>query len=391
MRDIVVLCININKIKDYLVKEYNSCRILFLSSIKYSEIEKNKFIKSFQYCKLFDNLNFHDEKYIFDIISDNTSNIQAIVTYDEYALLLGAKCREEFNIPGDSYEYNLKFRDKLIMKKIANNGSLLCPNYAAFNKETSKEFLNKYNKIVIKRTLGMGSRDMYIIDNENSLDKAINLLDSHRKYMVEEFISGDVFHIDAVIIDSSIKCINVMKYISNQYEFDSNLFAGSSSVTDNKLFLQCEEFAKKCVNAFKIKNDVIHLEVILHQNELYFCEVACRAGGGGIVSCFKQIFNIDLNIVDAMFQLNDKNIEIEEMKKRKKLLWILFYPKIGNIKTNFKNIDGLDVFSIKYLNDYTKVEEPANCADGVLQICYEVNTNKNTEELINEIIQSVKE
>lgn len=257
--------------------------------------------------------------------------IDYVITYSEPDLLCAAKIRERCNVKGLTYEQTLVFRDKCRMKELLQKSSIRVPRYKELRSyEEALEFLKELSKVVVKPKMGMGAIDTFIIDSEKELLEVYSKIKNDIiSYEIEEFIDGVMYHIDSIVQNGEIKLCSISQYNELCIDFSKNKCISSVMEDDFQIQKRIEEFNHKVISALKLLNGVTHLEVFMtsSNNEIIFCEIAARMGGGGVIYAIQEVYGIGLNEATAMIELNE---EIPIIKKNDLYSgWILFYPHDG--------------------------------------------------------------
>ena len=115
---------------------------------------------------------------------------------------------------------------------------------------------------------------------------------------IEEYIDGDMYHIDGLIVNGEIVCIQPFKYINTCLSFLQDEYAGSCTLSPtNPLFTRLVNSTISVIETLpKSKNMTFHAELwVTKNNDIVFCEIASRTGGGMISFIFKHAFKIDLD------------------------------------------------------------------------------------------------
>lgn len=236
------------------------------------------------------------EKKAIDLANENSYD--TVIAISELDLIRAAKIREKFSIKGQKEESALAFRNKVIMKGIANKTSIKVPNYSKINSTFDLlDFItNNGYPVVVKPIDGSGSVNTNVLYNDIQLE---NFLSGgiHDNLMVEQFIEGDMYHIDGLVVKGKIMLIWPSKYINGCLAFKDGKYLGSY-LLDNENPLT-RELIKKVEELLKVfptpETTTFHAE-IFHtiNNEFYFCEIASRTGGGPIKDVILQAFDIDI-------------------------------------------------------------------------------------------------
>lgn len=230
-----------------------------------------------------------------------------IVAITERYLLPVAELREELNLPGMSVAQTLLFRDKVRMKTHLLQRGLRVPVFAPYSRETALQLLDRFGAIVVKPRLGASTVGVSVIRNADALHGHEM---AHRgqedEFEVEEFIDGTLYHIDCVVDRGRVIAATAGRSVdpTNNYVLtrpyrDVGVAAGH----DLDALLA---FNAAVAAAFPDFRGVFHHEVFATPQEIVFCEVGARAGGGGIIAGFAARTGQNLDNIVLKAQLLDR-------------------------------------------------------------------------------------
>ncbi len=238
------------------------------------------------------------QQYVDDVICAVYSldvKIDKVIALSEYSLTSAVLIRAALGLcdPGDvRLTYNA--RDKWLMKKAIENADLLTAQGAILESLEGKTLLNTHEKIVVKPIRGASSEDTFILDNgkisfTDNIRSTVN--EFPESFIVEKFISGDIYHFDGLIYDGKVIFVIGSMYLGDCLNFTKGRPLASVQLNTTEQY-HC--WIIKCLNAVGICTGAFHLEGIMHNNEMYFLEVGNRSGGAGVVSCTKEATDINL-------------------------------------------------------------------------------------------------
>ncbi|QQE79730.1 acetyl-CoA carboxylase biotin carboxylase subunit family protein [Alicyclobacillus sp. SO9] len=235
-----------------------------------------------------------------------TNDVRAIIASGEFDLLRAAKLRDMLNISGQNWESALAFRDKTVMKHLTMKAGIKVPQFERINDafDISSFISENGYPVVIKPISGAGSLDTKIINNRIDLE---NMLSSAIKtpMEIEEFIEGDMYHVDGIVMDGRVTFAYPSKYINGCLAHQKNLYLGSYMLdATNPLFESLLGFVEQVVFALPTPQYTIFHAEVFHtpNNEFVLCEIASRVGGGLIEESFLHAFGINLQKTMAEFQ-----------------------------------------------------------------------------------------
>lgn len=253
------------------------------------------------------------EKTAVDLV--NRIEYQAIIAISELDLIRAAKLREKFSIKGQTTKSAVAFRDKLVMKDIASQAPIKIPHYQKI--ESALDLLdfigiNGY-PVVVKPIDGSGSVNTDVLRNDTDLESFL-LKDFPSDLMAEQYIEGDMYHIDGLIVKGKIVIIWPSKYINGCLAFKEGYYLGSHLLDNqNPLAIRLIEKVQELLKAFPTpENTTFHAEIFhTSDDELYFCEIASRTGGGPIKDVILQAFGMDITKLWIQAQCN-LNVDIPQ-------------------------------------------------------------------------------
>ncbi|EKD91982.1 MAG: hypothetical protein ACD_29C00266G0004 [uncultured bacterium] len=274
-----------------------------------------------------------------------------IISLSEYELLAAAQLREWFNVEGSRPQQVEKVRDKLIMKKAMENYGIKTPLFMSLVEfmRTNPSFMHT-NKLVIKPIDGASSENIITVDNAaeahtkilgkktgiDELDQSHNLWNH---YEIEEFIDGNIMHMDGLVQDGKIMLCIASKYINNCLDYARGKPLGSVQIETTSVL---QQYAQKCVTAAEIVNGSFHLECIDRNGELFFLEIANRVGGADVVKTMELATGVHLPSAELQLLINESFHPNVPKFSRKKYGWFVFPGH--HFESEFVSISNSDAF-----------------------------------------------
>lgn len=214
---------------------------------------------------------------------------ERIVAVTERYLINAAQLREELSLPGMTVAETLPFRDKVLMKKIVAAGGLRVPEFAEYSPQAARSLLARHKKVVAKPRLGAGSKGIVFLDR---VEDATNFEERYKKelgdYEVEEFISGQLYHIDSVVDCGRVVAATAGLSIDSPSNFETSTPYRDVSIEQGDLLDELLDFNTRVMLLFPTFRGVTHHEVFRSTDGICFCEIGARAGGGGIIASFQH-------------------------------------------------------------------------------------------------------
>ena len=243
-----------------------------------------------------------------------------LIALSEKDILRVAKLRELLGIQGQNYFSALLYRDKYIMKQFAKIIGLNVPEFSTFSEPC--ELMEKVSKIgfpiLIKPLSKSGSEGVQVLKNKEEYDDYLEKKSLWgENYDVEQFILGDMYHVDGIVENNELKFVSVSKYWNSLgksttlMESTQNTTITFSDFTINKSdweFLLLKGETKKFVEKSNFNNGTIHAEFIISEKDKtpYFIEIASRTGGLMISDTIEKKYGIIMNEVSFYLQVGQK-------------------------------------------------------------------------------------
>ena len=234
---------------------------------------------------------------LVDGIVRDEGPFEHIIGFSEFLLDLAATLRERYGIPGPSREETSRFRDKTVMKEMLSRAGLRVPRWASCR--TQEQTLAAADQfgypVIVKPVRGAGSQGVRKVASAEEL-RALCAEQSLDDYEVEEFIQGEILHVDGVL-DAGGKPLFLCtsRYTSTCLDFERlNEPLGSVFQTDPEVRGSCEDFAVRCLTALGLHSSAFHLELFDTGDELVFLEVGARVPGADVPYVVHDVHGVNL-------------------------------------------------------------------------------------------------
>ncbi len=208
--------------------------------------------------------------------------IDRVVPMLEAQVELAARIRQLLGVPGQTPEQARLFRDKLAMRMTALGAGIPVPYFApALDRERVNSLLESVAPpYMLKLRDGLGSQNVTRIDSRAQLMPAI-IAKGPRidDYLVEQYIPGEVYHVDSVVEGGKIQFSLASRYGLPLYDvLQGGNFVTYTVARGSQLEAQLLKINAKVVKAFGLQRGVTHIEFIrsAETGELYFLEAANR-------------------------------------------------------------------------------------------------------------------
>lgn len=218
-----------------------------------------------------------------------TRIIDTIIPLDDYDVLTAAALREHLRIPGMGDTTARRFRDKLAMRFQARDEGLLVPAFVpVLNHQQLNEFMVRVPPPwVLKPRAEAGAMGIKRIHSPAELWQWLDRLgDEQSHFLLEQYVAGDVYHVDSIVNDNQVIFAAPHKYWQPPMNVahEGGVFISRTlpaGLPETEALLAENE---KLLAALGMVRGVSHTEFIRAQADgrLYFLETAARVGGANI-------------------------------------------------------------------------------------------------------------
>ncbi|GAB6263592.1 ATP-grasp domain-containing protein [Photobacterium sp. R1] len=211
---------------------------------------------------------------------NQVDRIDLVIAHSEYDLDSASMIRDALGIPGAKVEDNDLYRNKVLMKSALMQSDIPFPMFLAVKRhEDITDFISKYGyPCIIKPEVGAASEGVQKIFSSEDIPS----LERFEGYQIEQFIEGEIYHVDAVLSHDEMPYFKVSKYINTCLDFRNKIPLGSFTIDDKSVNEKLKRFTYQVADLLNIKNQAVHLEVIENVDDFYFLEIGGRVGGGEI-------------------------------------------------------------------------------------------------------------
>lgn len=253
-----------------------------------------------------DNMEDYDQMYrAVAYFAFRHGRIDWIESNNEYWLELDARLRQDFNVTtGVQPEELALWKSKAAMKPVYRAAGVpSARQHRVSTMEAALGFLDEIGgyPVFAKPNVGVGASSTFKIDNEEEL-KAFFKEVSGSDYVMEEYISGDIYTYDAIcdengdpVFESSLTCVNVSDSVNDDTEAIIYIVP---DVPD-----QLREYGRRALKGFKVKSRFVHFEFfklsegrpgLADAGEYVGLEVNMRPAGGFIPDMMNYSHSTDV-------------------------------------------------------------------------------------------------
>jgi len=218
-----------------------------------------------------------------------TRRFDRIVALDEFDLETAALLREHLRMPGMGESATRFFRDKLAMRVRARQAGVAVPEFTGvFNYDVVRGFMASVpGPWLLKPRTNASAIGIKPIDNPDELWPILDQLgDLQSHYVLERFVTGEVYHVEGVTWNGEVLFAAPHKYghPPMQTMHKGGVFSTRSLHPDSDDARGLTEIHKQVIQALGMVSGVTHTEFIRSKEDgrFYFLETAARVGGAFI-------------------------------------------------------------------------------------------------------------
>ncbi|MGK3984569.1 hypothetical protein WME99_33565 [Sorangium sp. So ce136] len=222
-----------------------------------------------------------------DAIVSPADGYEMVMALSEFDLHEAGKVREHLGIPGPRYDELLRFKDKILMKRLVAAAGLRSPrnlDLRTLEKGATVASVPWEGRTILKPTLGASSVGVHVFGSPREALDFVTRPENHEYYEdgeLEEFVDGPILHVDGVMDGGHPRLIVASRYVNTPLEYALGTKPLGSA--QFKMSDEYRAFFLDCLRAVGIVDGAFHLEVIEGPGELVFLEVANRAGGADVI------------------------------------------------------------------------------------------------------------
>lgn len=230
-----------------------------------------------------------------------SENIQRIVALDDFDVEKAATLREHLRVPGMGETTARYFRDKLAMRMRSLEMGINVPAFVPIiNYDKIREFFdNVQPPYILKPRMQAGAVGLKKINNPEELWRTLDILgDKQSYYLMEQFISGNIYHVDSIIYKNEIRFAIAHEYGLPPMEVahDGRVFSSRTMERGSDDEQALLALNKNVISAMGLVHGISHTEFIKGKEtgEFYFLETSARVGGANIAEMIEASSGINM-------------------------------------------------------------------------------------------------
>jgi biotin carboxylase len=227
--------------------------------------------------------------------------IDRIVALDDFDVEQAALLREHLRVPGMGDSTARFFRDKLAMRVRAREAGILVPEFVhALNDAAIARFTDRVPPpwALKPRSEGSAAGIRKIASAEELWHHLEELGDRRSFHLIEQFVPGDVYHIDALVSERELPFVVASRYGKPPFDVmhGGGLFVTRTLPDDSEEARATIAATRELVAALGLVRGCTHTEFIrgAADGRFYFLETAARVGGAHIAEVVEAATGVNL-------------------------------------------------------------------------------------------------
>ena len=224
-----------------------------------------------------------------------------IIALDEFDLEHAAKIREHMRVPGMGTTTAGCYRDKLGMRVIARAMGFLVPEFCrVLNYDELRDYMERVPPPwLLKPRSEASSLGIRRIEEAEQLWRILDDLgDEQSRYLLEQFVPGEIFHVDSIVSESEVKFQVVHQYgrPPMQVMHEGGVFTTRTVDRESRDARELSALNAILAPALGMVRGVTHAEYIRANGDgrYYFLEIAARVGGAFIADLVEAATGVNL-------------------------------------------------------------------------------------------------
>jgi ATP-grasp domain len=224
-----------------------------------------------------------------------------LVALDEFDMEVVAQLREHMRIPGMGTTAIAYYRDKLAMRMGARDAGFLVPEFVrVLNYDELRAYMDRVPAPwLLKPRSEASALGIRKIQTPEDLWRSLDELGDRQSYfLMEQFVPGDIFHVDSIISEGKVVFSSVHQYgrPPMQVMHEGGVFTTRTVDRQSSDWQQLTELNSRLAPALGLKRGVTHGEYIRAHADgrFYFLEIAARVGGAFIADLVEYSTGLNL-------------------------------------------------------------------------------------------------
>ena len=227
--------------------------------------------------------------------------IDQVIALDDFDVETAGMLRDHLRLPGMGESHARHFRDKLAMRMLTRDAGIAVPEFTSvFHYDQVREFMQRVPPPwLLKPRSEASSMGITTINHPDELWPVLdNLADQQSFFLLEQFLPGDVFHVDGLVWEGKLVFTEVHRYTRppmSVYQ-GGGVFATRTMERTDPAVKKLQSLNRRVLKALGALRGASHVEYIRAKSDgkIYFLECASRVGGANIAEAVEFATGINL-------------------------------------------------------------------------------------------------
>jgi biotin carboxylase len=227
--------------------------------------------------------------------------IDQVIALDDFDVDTAGALRDHLCLGGMGESVARHFRDKLTMRTLAGKAGITIPAFTpVFNYDRLRQFMEQVPPPwLLKPRSEAGAMGITTVHHPDELWPVLDKLgDSQSYFLLEQFLAGDVFHVDALVEDGEVFFSEVHRYARppmSVYQA-GGVFVTRTLDRRSGVAKKLRAINGRVLKALGARRGASHTEFIQSQadGKFYFLECASRVGGANIAEAVEFATGVNL-------------------------------------------------------------------------------------------------
>ena len=239
-----------------------------------------------------------------------THLIDRVVALDDYDVETAATLREHLRCPGMGDTTSRYFRDKLAMRSKAEESGIAVPAFCpVLNYDQLRDYMGRVpSPWLLKPRSEAGAVGIKKVYGAEELWPLLDELgDRQSFFLLEQYIDGDVYHVDSIVFNKEVVFAETHKYGSPPMDIIhvGGLFVSRTLPRDGKEDETLRAINRQVLGELGFVRGVAHTEFIKAREDgcFYFLETSARVGGAYLVDLIQAATGVNLWVEWAKIEI----------------------------------------------------------------------------------------
>ncbi len=229
-----------------------------------------------------------------------SERLDRIVALDDFDVETAAMLREYLHVPGMGETTGRAFRDKLAMRSRARAAQIPCPDFVhPVNHDAISEWTVRVPAPwVLKPRSQAAAIGIKKIGSNDELWRLLEALgDARPDYVLEQFVPGDVYHVDSLVFGRKVVFASASRYATPPMAVahEGGIFVTRTLPDDDETAVALKQLNARVLDSFGLQRGVSHTEFIrARDGQINFLETSARVGGAYIVDVVEAATGVNL-------------------------------------------------------------------------------------------------